>query len=215
MVAIGSDACPRCGEPGPRALVAGRCASCLGKEVPFARARSAFVHTGPARRLVVELKAGGQKVLGRLMAAAAMGAFRELLTSAPSLAETLVTWVPCHPGTQRARGYNQAEVLARELASQVPGLRATGLLEKRVSTRAQKRLDRAGRQRNLQGAFVLDERAVATLSPLPEVVVVVDDVLTTGATAAEVSSVLKEGLGVPVYIFTFSRAVGGKSEARD
>jgi len=212
---VGRDACPRCGEPGARALLAGRCSYCLGREVAFAGTRSAFVHAGPARRLVLELKSGGQRVLGRTMAQLARGAFLDLMASFPSPGESLVTWVPCHPRVQRRRGYNQAEVLARELAFGVPGLLAAGLVRKRAQTREQKGLDRAGRRGNLRGAFALDEKAASALGFRPRLIVLVDDVLTTGATAEEVSSVLTTGLGAPVHVFTFSRAVSGRPESHD
>jgi predicted amidophosphoribosyltransferase len=48
-----------------------------------------------------------------------------------------------------------------------------------------------------------------------DAIVLVDDVYTTGATAQEVSSVLVAGTGVPVYVFTFSRAVGSTAEGHD
>jgi predicted amidophosphoribosyltransferase len=215
LQAIGPDACPRCGEPGPRALVAGRCSSCLGLEVAFTGARSAFVHAGPAQRLVLGLKAGDQRVLGRTMARLAGPAFAALLALTPSPKNTLVTWVPCHRTVQRRRGYNQAEVLARELVAGVPGLLSAGLVRKRFQTREQKGLDRAGRRGNLRGVFALDENAVSALDGRPQSIVLVDDVLTTGATAQEVSQVLADGLGLPVYVFTFSRAVKGQFEGHD
>ncbi len=212
---IGPEACPRCGEPGPRPLLAGRCSACLGREVSYVRARSAFVHSGAAQRLVLELKSGGQKLLARTMAALAGPAFSDFMAATPGVAETLVTWVPSHPAVLRRRGYNQAELLARELAAGASGLALAGLLEKRVHTREQKALDKTARQGNLRGAFSLVREAWAALEGGPRALVLVDDVLTTGATAEEVSMVLTEGTGLPVHVFTFSRAVSGREETHD
>jgi predicted amidophosphoribosyltransferase len=94
-----------------------------------------------------------------------------------------------------------------------------------VRTRHQKALDRAGRQANLRGAFVLDQKAAgllgagaepgSRLGPGPASLILVDDVYTTGATSQEVAHVLAAGTGLPVYVFTFSRAVSGRTEGHD
>ena len=212
---MGPDACPRCGEPGPRASVGGRCAACMGKEIVWAGARAAFRHQGVARRLVAELKFGGQPVLGRLMATLAQSAFADLACCAEGPERSVVTWVPCHRRNQRERGYNQAEVLARWLTTGAGLSARAALVCKTKSTKRQKALGREGRQENLKGAFSLEPGALARLPSRTSALILVDDVLTTGATAREVSKVLKEDTGLPVYVFTFSRAVGGTPERHD
>ncbi len=215
LVPIGEDSCPRCGEPGPRPLVGHRCSHCMGVELAHAGARSAFLHAGVAKRMVVEFKAGGQPVLAPLMARLATPAFRGLVSAAGGNGPVAVTWVPSHPTAQRERGYNQAELLARALAGGHPSLLAAGLARKPVRTKHQKALGKAGRQSNLRGAFVIDEKALRSLPFRPAALVLVDDVYTTGATAQEVSRVLESGAGSPVYVFTFSRAASGRSEGHD
>lgn len=187
----------------------------MAKEVAYDGASSAFVHAGAARRLVVDFKSGGQPVLGRTMASLAGDSFAALVAIAGPPEQILVTWVPCHPAARRQRGYNQAEVFARALVAGVPGLDSAGLVKKTARTRHQKGLGRAGRQDNLRGAFAGDERAIARLDRRPSALVLVDDVFTTGATAHEVSSVLATGMGLPVHVFTFSRAVSGMVEGHD
>jgi len=210
----GDDSCPRCGEPGPQALVAGRCAACMGKELAYAGARGAFLHEGVARKLVAEFKFGGQPVLGSVMAELARAAFACFLARTGHGDRVLVTWVPCHRTSQRERGYNQAEVLARFLASDL-ALVTAALAWKPRATKHQKGLGRAGRQENLRGVFAIDRTETLRVPPHTEALVLVDDVFTTGATAREVSSVLVEGTGLPVYVFTFSRAVAGTPERHD
>ncbi len=216
---IGLDGCPRCGEPGPRALLRGRCARCLDKSVSYAAARGAFRHEGPARRLVAEFKFGGQPVLGRIMGELAYPAFSGLLSSLASPDRLAVTWVPCHRSAQRERGYNQAEVLARALVGSCPPeTRPAGpvaLVRKTRATRHQKGLTRTGRQSNLRGAFDLVAGAEARLGSQVQGIVLVDDVYTTGATSGEVATVLSEGTRLPVYVFTFSRAVVSGSDRHD
>jgi predicted amidophosphoribosyltransferase len=193
----------------------------MGVELTYAGARSAFVHAGAAKRMVVEFKSGGQPVLAPLMARLAAPAFRELVMAAgqggaarPN-ARLAVTWVPTHAAAQRERGYNQAELLARALTGSAPALPAVGLARKPVRTRHQKALGRAGRQANLRGAFSLDEKALQVLRFCPTALILVDDVYTTGATTQEVSRVLAAGTGLPIYVFTFSRAVSGGGEGHD
>ena len=216
----------------------------MGMALAYSGARSAFVHEGIVKRLVVEFKSGGQPVLAPLMAGLAGPAFGELVAAARAGAlaragrpaavvsdgtargagrapgartasGVVVTWVPSHPATRRERGYNQAEMLARALSAAQPGLVAAGLTHKPVRTKHQKALGRAGRQSNLRGAFILDEKALQALPFPPAALVLVDDVFTTGATAQEVSSVLVTGAQAPVYVFTFSRAVSSRGEWHD
>lgn len=214
LEAIGPECCPRCGEPGPMSLVDGRCRCCMGTEVTYMGARAAFVHRGVARRMVAEFKFGGRPVLGRVMAEAADPAFCDFLSRIDLDGRVLVTWVPSHRAAERKRGYNQAEVLAKALASRA-SLPCASVVQKRIPTKHQKGLGRADRQANLRGVFVLDAQAVSRIPPASRAVVLVDDVYTTGATAREVSAVLAAGTGLPVYVFTFSRAVSGGTERHD
>ena len=215
LAAIGRDSCPRCGEPGPQALLAGRCACCVGRDLAYAGARGAFRHQGTARKLVAEFKFGGQPVLGRVMADLARPAFAQYVGAIAPTERLLVTWVPCHRTARRQRGYNQAEVLARWLASGPRPLSLADLVCKTKATRHQKGLGKAGRQENLRGVFTFEKAAPSRLPPRTQALVLVDDVYTTGATAKEVSSVLVAGTGLPVYVFTFSRAGAGTPERHD
>jgi competence protein ComFC len=215
LESTGDDYCPRCGEPGPQALVGGRCTCCMGRELEYAGARGAFRHHGVVRDLVAEFKFGGQPVLGRVMAELARPAFDGLVDSISARDKLLVTWVPSHRSSQRERGYNQAEVLAHWLASGPQPLARTCLVRKAKATKHQKALGRAGRQENLRGVFSIDPTAPLQVLPHTAAVILVDDVFTTGATAREVSSVLRTGIGLPVHVFTFSRAVAGTPERHD
>jgi predicted amidophosphoribosyltransferase len=215
LASIGRDHCPRCGEPGVRALIGECCAYCVGKDLSYAAARGAFRHDGVAKKLVAEFKYGGRSSLGRLMAELARPAFSEFVRSIAPEEGLLVTWVPCHRANKRQRGYNQAEVLARWLGSDSPAMTKLGLARKVKRTRHQKGLGRLGRQENLRGVFVLDSPACLRIPPRTRAILLVDDVLTTGATAKEVASALNSGTGLPVYVFTFSRAVATTPERHD
>ncbi|MHB8870701.1 MAG: ComF family protein [Thermoleophilia bacterium] len=225
----GPERCPRCGHPGASAAGPGWCPACVSQAPTFTSARSAFLHEGPARHLVTSFKYDGLRVLGREMAALAAAEFAALVESVNPL---VVTWVPAHVSNTRARGYNQAEVLARELARPL-ALPVVALASKRRRTGHQRGLDREGRLHNLRGAFAPVEEGVlssgaggrspacAPLSALGSApaptrdVVLVDDVFTTGATVAEVSRVVMERWDVRLHVFTFSRTPAGFPQRPD
>mgnify|MGYP002476175659 CR=1 FL=1 len=110
--------------------------------------------------------------------------------------------VPLHPGKLRQRGYNQAAVLARHLAK-LRGLPFVGhRLLKTRNTPAQMSLDAAEREANVRGAYLVKKPG-----PLDgRVVLLVDDVFTTGATVAECSRVLLQAGAAEVRAITFARA---------
>jgi ComF family protein len=161
-------------------------------------ALAAFAYENVLRRLLQRLKYIGAARVAQPLAEAAAPALKALLSiSGPG---ELVP-VPVHIVRRRERGYNQAELLARELAARArqPWL---DLLERPHATTKQHRLDRAGRLRNLRGAFVMRANARP-----PPTVIVVDDILTTSATLEACASVLREAGVLHVYGFAIGREV--------
>jgi ComF family protein len=155
-------------------------------------------YSGPVREAIHALKYGGERrlvePLGRALADrwARAGAGGEL-----------VIWVPVHPTRRRERGFDQAEELARDMARRL-GLPVRPSLERRRRTAAQHALSQAERADNIGGVFVARSEARAELEGTW--VILVDDVLTTGATLAGCASALLEA-GVA--------AVAGLTVARD
>ncbi len=205
-------ACAGCGRSG--ALLCGRCQARL---VPPFRPEDRFVapdagvvigdalslglavhaYSGPMRRALAALKYGGASRLAPILARSAAPALRDLLAvSGPA---TLVP-VPVHVERLRTRGYNQAELIAAELA-RAARLPIAAVLQRVRPTTKQHRLDRAARLANLQGAF-----RVAP-APAPEVVILVDDIITTTATLEACASVLREVGVTAVYGFAVAREV--------
>lgn len=206
-------ACAGCGSTG--ALL---CNACLGRLEPPWRAEdrfaapdggvvigdalslalAAFAYAGPMRRALAALKYSGASRLAPILARAALPALDTLtVISGPA---ALVP-VPVHPERKRERGYNQAELIARELAKR-RGFHVAPVLERRRPTTKQHRLDRAARLANLRDAF-----AVATGLEAPSTVILVDDIITTTATLEACASVLKEAGTATVYGFAVAREV--------
>lgn len=108
--------------------------------------------------------------------------------------------VPLHPRREYERGFNQAADLARHLGPPV-----VPMLKRVVHTGSQIELPKHARRRNVGGVFVL--AACGSRLPVPGVVVLVDDVATTGATLAECAKVLHQGGVKEVRAITAARVV--------
>jgi ComF family protein len=182
--------CERCGAP--TVWPVRRCAECTGRRLAFARARAALEYDEPLRRVVAAWKERG---LRRLAAWAA-----ELVVEAVARPEaTCLTFVPPDPGRRLKRGYHAAERLASELSAawEVP---LEPLLVRVGGPRRQRGLSRAERRRNVAAAF-------APKDEIARKIVLVDDVYTTGATAAAAAAVLRTAGAREVEVVTFARAI--------
>jgi ComF family protein len=160
---------------------------------------AAFAHAGPGRRALAALKYTGASRLATVLAGAAAPAMPRLLAiSGPA---ALVP-VPVHRERLRERGYNQAELIARELA-RITRVPCIDLLERVRPTTKQHRLDRSARLANLRQAFALRPG----VRVLPATVVLVDDIVTTTATLEACASVLRNAGVEAVYGFAVAREV--------
>jgi ComF family protein len=194
----------RCGIPLPEGL--DLCPACANSEVVLEQIRSFGWYeeredpTHTLSTLIKIFKYGGERALVPLLASYLDAAGREL-----RLYIEAITFVPMRPRDQRKRGFNQAELLARELGKlwNVPVVRA---LEKIKKTELQARLPREQRLTNLAGAFRL-----AKFIPCGSILII-DDVCTTGATLTECGRTLRENGVERVYALTVARAAPGNPE---
>jgi len=186
--------CPLCWQPERRGEVCGRCAQA---RPAFAGARSLHLYQGPVREAVHALKYDHLSALARPMAAH-MAAYLE----AEALPVDMVVPVPLFGRRQRLRGYNQSALLAREVARLGRGLPlAEGGLARRRDTPPQARsVDAEARSRNVTGAFVGERRRVEGRR-----VLLVDDVMTTGATLDACAGALRQAGAASVWALTFAR----------
>ena len=100
--------------------------------------------------------------------------------------------VPMHSTRQRQRGFNQAAILAQQLSKSLAIPVRHDLLIKHRFTEDQKTLNREQRQRNLASAFRLERVKLLQMRPRPRHIALIDDVITTGATTAQLASLLKK-----------------------
>ena len=182
--------CARCGSPS--AWPVRRCAECAGRRLAFASARAAILYDERARRFVGEWKEGGRRRLARDAARLVVE------TLAPPNVST-IAFVPADGDRSLRRGHRPAQALALELGRrwQLP---VEPLLRRTRRVERQRGLSLQERRRNVVRAF-------APCRGAPRRVCLVDDVYTSGATAAAAASALRKGGARHVEVVTLARAV--------
>ena len=157
-------------------------------------AAAAYHYGGPAGGVVRNMKYRNVTALAKPMAEAMLLALEQIQ---PVGAEMVVP-VPMHPKRRKHRGYNQSELLAKEIAAALEVPCENGLIRIR-DTVQQARLEADERRRNLQDAFRA-EPCVAGWR-----VLLVDDVYTTGETARECAKALREGGAISVSFLAYAK----------
>ena len=198
LPAISGTRCQHCGLPLPVEWQAeAHCLACLQEPPPFQQARAPYLYEGPARQLVLRFKNGKER-WAEPMAIAMHRAAPGWL--AP---DRLLVPVPLHRWRIARRGYNQALVLARALAEIDPSEVAPDWLVRVKNTPSSRGLKRAQRQRNVVGAFRVRPEMAGRVKGRH--VVLVDDVMTTGATAAACARGLRRAGAAQVDVLTSAR----------
>lgn len=186
--------------PCPRCAVAvidasSPCGPCLVAPPAWHAARSAFVYEPPVTGLLHEFKFGRRLGTGRTLALLAAHWFA---ASAQPLPEALVP-VPLHWRRRMWRNFNQADEIASCWSRRL-GVPLAPICRRVRATPAQSTLTAPERRSNLRGAF----RLVRT--PAVRHIAIVDDVLTTGSTAAAMTRVLAQAGYGPIEVWTLARA---------
>ncbi|HEY7203666.1 MAG TPA: ComF family protein [Methylomirabilota bacterium] len=200
---IGPPWCRTCGTPmtaALRATDAPRCGECRRRPPVFAYARAGARYGDVAREALHALKFKGRRGLAAPLADLIVeGGIAQLPMGRPDL----LVPVPLHPRRQRERGFNQASLLARRIGQAWSVPARDDLLTRVVATASQTALESTARRSNVRNAFRLRH-------PEPvrgRHVIVVDDVLTTGATVSECVVTLRAGGATTVGVLTVARVV--------
>ena len=199
IIYVSEPRCMRCGKP-LREETKEYCRTCARRKSAVDQGRGLWLHAEPVSGAVYRFKYRNKRTWGRLFA-------REL---ARQYGGQIRDWgideiipIPLHISRKRQRGFNQSEVVARELAD-LTGIpcRPDVLLRIR-KTAPQKELDPDGRSANLHGAFGVPRSWRAS-----EKVLLVDDIYTTGATVEKAAKILKKAGCRNVYFLTISIGQG-------
>ncbi len=176
-----------------------RCGACITAPLPFARAVAAVDYGFPWSGLVTALKFHAALDLCDGLAQLLANAVRHSAAPLPPL----VVPVPLGADRQSERGMNQSWELARRVAARLQLRSHAALLTRRVETPHLADLPRDERARAIRGAFALAPGATAVLRG--QHVALVDDVMTTGATAAEAARTMLDGGAASVQLWVFAR----------
>jgi ComF family protein len=185
--------CDRCGE---LLEAPGRCARCQAEPPAFSQVRAAFAFAGAMAEAIPRFKYQDKPFLAGPLCALAFPRLQSALAGCDAVAP-----IPLHDARLRERGYDQALLLAEALAKRAGLPLARELLLRTRATLHQVGSNRAARADNLRGAF-----AVAPGS-IPAVVALVDDVVTTTATARDAARALREAGAREVRVVALARAI--------
>jgi ComF family protein len=188
--------CQRCALPLPGDTTPGLCPDCLTSPPVLDACHALFSYQPPVDRWIHALKFGrdlaAARLLGQLLA--------DRLSPADTGKAASLLPVPLHPRRLRERGYNQALEIARPLLGRGWSLSRCTCRRQR-HTAAQAGLPARHRLQNLSGAFSADGRLDG------QHIVLIDDVMTTGATLNAVAAALKKGGARRVDAWVIARAL--------
>ena len=204
--------CERCGLPivSERAADAAQvlCGACLANDPSFDVARAFGIYRGSLRLLILQLKFQGRERVGRRLGTM-LGRACEKVGGTVNGESPLIVPVPLFHSRERERGYNQARLLAEGLKRSLEGTPAgkhmkiaPGLLVRTRATLPQAGLGLRARYENVRAAFAVVKPELAA----GRRVILVDDVMTTGATLSACAAALKKQGAAEVYALAMARA---------
>lgn len=185
--------CPLCALPGTAAV----CGACLRTPPPWQRVEAVYAYADPADLLVHALKYRGELAIAGFLADALAD---EITRRAAPLPDLLLP-MPLHPRRLRERGFNQAVHIARHLAGRLDLPLDLAACSRVRDTPPQVSLPRAARRANIRDAFA------CTPAVAGKRVALIDDVMTSGASLAELARTVRRAGAVEVEAWVVARAL--------
>lgn len=190
------DVCEICGSPeNPSA-----CPVCNSNEFVFDKARSVFPFSATVQNLIHELKYNEMKRITKYLGEHVS---KYLHNFQPFENIDIIVPVPLHKVKKRARGFNQSELLSKEISIHMNWLHIPNLVLRNRFTDTQTKLDRKQRQENVSGAFILNSK----INIQNKNILIVDDVFTTGSTVNSICELLKKNHADRIFVLTIARAL--------
>lgn len=197
---IADPKCNACGIPFAHEQDGLTCGACLASPPAYDKAIAPVLYEDKGRDLVLGLKHGrlfsAAPAMARLMAG-------HLTRTIEAEKDYLFVPVPLHPTRLMARRFNQSQILAEALSEQTDIPMDAVALTRTRRTTSQGGLKKSGRLKNVKGAFAVADKHKATI--VGKTILLVDDVLTTGATAGACAHALKNAGASAVIVVAFAR----------
>jgi len=191
--------CARCGRHlDSQAIEKNACKSCSKFNFYFDRAFSPCKYTGTLKKLIHEFKYSGKDYLGKSLGKLMRTFIRDYQLPIEHL-DFLIP-IPLHKSRQREREFNQAEILSQEVAQEFDKKILTDLLIRVKPTQTQTELNFQERCQNVKRSFAVTKPELIKNANL----LLIDDILTTGATASEAAKCLKEAGAKIVLLLTLA-----------
>ena len=203
---IGGAGCEICGLPFPYDHGAGAlCGACARQPPDFDRAQAVMVYNDHSRGMVLSFKHGDRTFAAKTYANWMVRVGEDLIAAAD-----LIAPVPLHWTRLFYRRYNQAALLANIIGKECNVISDVSILRRKRRTQSQGRKSPDQRRKNLQGAFVIP--AVKKQLIADRHILLIDDVMTTGATVAACARVLRRAGAGKISVLTLSRVVRADHE---
>jgi ComF family protein len=183
--------CIKCGKPSEKEV----CEECIKNSPQFDRAWSSLIYDGAVRDAMLAYKFGGYRYIAKHFAQLMAWRAKEM-----GVDFDIVTFVPLTKQDFSARGYNQTQLIAERLCDILNLNPPVPLLEKVKQTEKQEKLGQKKRFLNIKDAFM-------SVPLQGQKVLLIDDVLTTGATCGECAKTLKKAGASAVYVLTAATKV--------
>lgn len=195
--------CECCGFPFEYDIGEALCAGCIKESKPFDNARSAFRYNEDSRKLITSYKYSdktyGTESFARMMLRVA----GDLVSEAD-----IISSVPLHRLRLLSRKYNQSALLANKIAKISNRTAMHDILFRKKNSKPQASLPRNERMKNVKGVFAINDKYKEFIKG--KKIMLVDDVMTTGATVNECARLLKKSGAEKVFVLTLARTVGNE-----
>lgn len=189
------NSCIQCGESLPDALPLARekeiqrCGRCITRPPAYQQTLFAYAYSGAMAQLIQQFKYSEALILSRLLAELIIENLHPAFTD--SRRPDILIPIPLHPGRLRQRGFNQSLELARQIGKILDIPVYKRLIVRTRATPTQTGLNRRTREKNIRGAFVINQRQAQNIFA-GKYLAIVDDVVTTGSTTRELANVLSQ-----------------------
>lgn len=195
--------CSRCGGPiGDNND--GICQNCKANNFYFTLARSVFAYNDQLVAVIHKYKYGDKRYLYE-----PLGRFMCDYFSTWEISPDMITSIPLHKAKEKSRGYNQSKLLA-EFISKKFSIPYYDLCEKVVNNVSQTELDLHKRKQNVKDVYEFDKNYKSTIKD--KIILLIDDIFTTGSTTSEMSRILKKAGAREIYVLTLAHGLGDNRE---